>query len=146
MKLIMPSFRLVEVRKISSFDKIVPVLWDSFTNPRNSSMEFIYPVKDNEQKEAVIENAKERIVISYEANPNSHWVQVVDIENDNVVAGAAEWHVYNNNETNPYAKNFYPPTDLDWWPEGDTKKFTIMMFDIGLAISRKRQQYPHIGE
>jgi len=43
----MPSFHLVEVARISSFEEIVPVFWRSYTYPRDSAMEFVYPVKGN---------------------------------------------------------------------------------------------------
>lgn len=143
----MSSFHVEEVTEISSFDKIIPLFWKSNTDPRNAAMEFVYPVKgtSKEAYEAAIEDSKKRIISSHVEDPSSHWIQVLDSKNDNTVVAAAEWHIFDNNETNPYARESYPPTDIDWWPEGDTKRFTIIVIDTGLAISRKRMRRPFVG-
>lgn len=144
----MPSFRLEEVMQGSSFEEIIPVYWIGTRNPRNVAFELIFPVRGSskEAHDAAKEDCRKRISNAYSKNPNSRWIQIVDDEYDSRVVAAAEVHIYDSNEKNPYAKDSYPPTDIDWEPEGDRKKFIIRMFDISLAISRARKRRPHICE
>jgi len=143
----MPSFHLEEVPKNSSFEQIVPVFWSACTNPRNSIFEFIYPVKgpSKDAYNTAVKDSRKRLSNAHSKDPTSFWIQIVDDETGKIIA-AAEWHVYADNKTNPHARDSYPPMDsfVNWWPEGDTKRFVLCIFDEALRLPRLRQRRPHI--
>lgn len=144
----MPSFRLEEVAKGSSFEEIISVYWVGNKNPRNTPFEFVFPVRgaSKEAYNAAKDDCRVRISSAHSKDPSSHWIQIVDDDNNGTVVATSEVHIYDTNEKNPHAKDSYPPTDISWEPEGDRKKFIIRMFDISLAISRARKRRPHIGK
>jgi hypothetical protein len=144
----MPSFRLVEVPHGSSFDTIAPAMFKGWAVPRQPSFEFFNPIRGTHKGayDEAVEEASKRMTSNYSEDLSQLYITVVDDDNNGAVVAGAELHIYKNNEANPYTRDSFPPSEqfIEWWPEGDTRKFVAKMFDAARGIAKARMRRPHI--
>ena len=74
-------------------------------------------------------------------DPSSHWIKVVDDENDKKVVGAALWHVY---EESPFAKPPEHEMTCYWWPEGPKRVMADQVMGQMMGPRVARMNKPHL--
>ena len=83
-----------------------------------------------------------RIVSQWHKNdPTSHWIKVVDDDNQSKVVGAALWHFY---EESPHAKPPEHEMTCYWWPEGPKRIMADEIMGQMNGPRVERMNKPHL--
>ena len=74
-------------------------------------------------------------------DPSSHWIKVVDDENEKKVVAAALWHVY---EESPFVKPPEHEMTCYWWPEGPKRVMADQVMGQMMGPRIERMNKPHL--
>jgi len=97
---IMP-LKLKECTDQSTFSRIIDCQWSAYYNPYHPYMQILFPVFGGAAKdrEAAIQESKERQWQWHSGDATSHWFYVEDDDREGEILGGAQWHVH---EKNPF--------------------------------------------
>jgi hypothetical protein len=132
------TIKLEEVTSDEDFDKIWPMLFEAFAEPRNDFFQLYNPIQGT--REQSLQASKERNIKSWHADTSAHWLKVVDATSSEVIAAAC-WHVHTETPTLPQE-----PFDADWHPrDSDERKFANIFFQAIIERAAQRMHKPHVG-
>ena len=141
------SLSIHELKSSAEFPPVIRSEWLSHDSPYNSVFTLFCPVLDTHptaRKEAI----QASVVRQYEAHANdaaSHWVKVVNDDDDAKVVGAAIWYIH---EMNPYSKppEQHQPLTCFWWPEGPKRVMADDMVGQMVESRMEKMGKPHLCE
>lgn len=135
------GFKLLEVKNESEFPPLWAVFRDGFTNPGNALWPLFmgdWQPHDPAAREAALKESCARFVSWNLPDPTSTWLQVVDEETNEIVAGG-RWGIHT--EGNPY--DGHGPMEATWWPEGEPRRLATKALNDFLATASKNSNHPH---
>ncbi|WEW56788.1 hypothetical protein PRK78_002242 [Emydomyces testavorans] len=102
------------------FPEMVSAQWTSFESPFSGLIRAAAPIFNNDRVASLATSVDVQLAQHRTAQPESHWIKVVDTDANGKLVGAAQWFIY---ERNPFekAEEFV----ADWWPEVLHIAFTI---------------------
>ena len=140
---IMESFTAREVSTRKELDALIDVVWKAQYNPYDPAFSAFFPIfgPTVTDREAAIQESKDRLWQSHQSDPSSHWIYVRDPITGAVVGGT-QWLIY---ETNPYV-NGAPKMEASWWPEGsEGRTFCTELLRQCYAPRHQWMNRPHLG-
>lgn len=123
--------------KDEDFLELMGVLWESFETPFFGFLRAVAPITNNDRKGSLKRYAAAELEEA-KANPEIHWVKVVDTETGRIVGGS-KWMFH---LTDPFAN---PPENFEatWFPPGPKREFATQLV-LGMVEPRAlRAQRPH---
>ncbi|QIW95597.1 hypothetical protein AMS68_001115 [Peltaster fructicola] len=94
----------------------------------------------NERVQAVLNESTQRFIEWHHHDPTSTWLQVVDEDTGEVVAGA-RWSIFKKDGGNPYDEHEH--VEATWFPEGDLRTVADKLINDFLASAVKHANHPH---
>lgn len=135
------GYKLLEVKNQSEFPPLWAVFRDGFTNPGNALWPLFtgdWQPHDPAAREATLKESCARFVSWTLPDPTSTWLQVVDEDTNEIVAGG-RWGIHT--EGNPY--DGHGPMEATWWPEGEPRRLATKALNDFLATASKNSNHPH---
>ncbi|KAI9880639.1 MAG: hypothetical protein M1830_001643 [Pleopsidium flavum] len=131
---------LHEVTSASEFPEIMACYWAASRNPRSKFTPLFAPVLDSgpTSSDDALKGFMARSWFAHSLDPSSHWIKVVDPDQDNKVIAAAKWMIY---PKDPFAKGIPPTPSAFWWPDGEGRRYVNMVFENITKLRVRRQ--PH---
>jgi GNAT superfamily N-acetyltransferase len=134
-------FELKEVTDDKDFNEILPLLYAAFSEPYNSLLKWFVPIHTTFGE--AIEDFKGRIMRSWKASPQLHWIKVTDTDTGKII-GAAEWEV---RDTVEKPQGLTPPVNPYWHLESsEEKEFASRLFTGMKGFMKDRITRPHVGK
>ena len=134
---------LQEVSSDSEFEELVHCERIAYETPHNAVFTLFCPVigtHETARTDSLLE-AENRQRQWHKNDPSSHWIKVVDDENQSKVVGAALWHIH---EESPYAKPPEHAMTCYWWPEGPKRIMADQVMGQMLGPRVERMNKPHL--
>ncbi|MCJ1310492.1 hypothetical protein MMC25_004156 [Agyrium rufum] len=132
-----PRFRLEDVQA-SGFPALIKCMWESYEDPPQSLFHLFCPILGIGcgARARAIEESTKRMQAWHDAEPESYWQKVVDVESGKIVAGAL-WKIYKKNPFVKYNINGSGGSGIDenggaahggeegayWWPKGSRRNY-----------------------
>ena len=138
------KYEVEEVKNRSQFDAVIDVVWAAMDGIEPSHAIF-FPTFGTEaqDRERAIAESKERLWKGHEMDPSSHWIYVVDGEDEQErIVGGCQWRIYEKNPfPGPNAK-----ANATWWPEGTGRDFVSEVASQCHAPRKTWMARPHAGQ
>ena len=134
------SFKVVNVNAEAEFTELVQVEWTSYEHPYCRLIRLFFPIfgSDANARATALKESTDRQINWHKEDPTSDWIKVVDSESGRV-AGAACWHVY---QENPYATQ--SDEECTWYPPGEGREMANSLMGQFLTPRMKYMAKPHI--
>ncbi len=139
----MEPFMTIEVTSRDEFDALIDVVWKAHYNPYDPAFSAFFPIfgPTAADREAAIQESKDRLWQSHQCDSSSHWIYIRHLITGEVVGGT-QWLIY---RTNPYA-NGAPKMEASWWPEGSAgRMYCNELLRLCHAPKHQWMNRPHLG-
>lgn len=134
-----------ELSSEAEFPTVIRSEWISHQAPYNAVFALFCPVIGSHPtaREEAIQESTLRQYTAHKNDPASHWIKVVDQDNDDKVLGAAIWYIHH---ADPYSKPPEQPLTCFWWPEGPKREMADQVVGQMLVSRAEKMSKPHLRE
>ena len=133
----------LELREVTSpkeIPEIIQCLFESFGDPDTSFYYLVCPITGSStvaKNDRVVDYSM-REWFDHSGDPTSHWIKVVDTDNNDKVVASMRWNIHRED---PFGDDVPAPSAF-WLREGPTRRFTESVV-YNLCKLRFRKQ-PHL--
>ena len=137
------QYQLKEAKSRAELDSIVEVMWIAQYDPYRIMFQSFFPVMGptTKDREAAIEESKERLWKQHCSSEMGHWFYVEDVSTGEVV-GSTHWQV--QLASAPHSG----PLSLEatWWPPGEAREFATEVIRQTYAPRHRFLTGPYVGK
>lgn len=125
----------------ADFNAMAPAIWEAFETPFTPYLRITVYLKGDspEDRTESIEASAAGALAIHEANPNSHWIKVIDSDTNQLV-GASKWVFH---QLSPYTGPQELPV-ATWWPEGEGRTYASNYVQQVEALKSRLYNRPHV--